>query len=195
VSPLRGCMVSHFMSHRFRGGLRSFVPGGTGEGCAAPAGLGATARTPTHRFRGGLRSFVPGGTDGGHVPPLRGLVLPRELQPTASAVGYDLSSLAGLTGGMCRPCGAWRYRANSNPPLPRWATIFRPWRDWRGDVSPLRGLALPRELQPTASAVGYDLSSLAGLASMCRPCGAVRHCTSCLRVSRPSVLEWRHFSF
>jgi hypothetical protein len=32
-------------------------------------------------------------------------------------------------------------------------------------VSPLRGLALPRELLPTASAVGYDLSSLMGLAA------------------------------
>jgi REP element-mobilizing transposase RayT len=27
---------------------------------------------------------------------------------------------------MCRPYGAWGYHADAYPPLPRWATIFRP---------------------------------------------------------------------
>jgi REP element-mobilizing transposase RayT len=44
----------------------------------------------------------------GYVPRLWGLTLPRERLPTASAMGYDLSSLAGLAIwlAMCRPCGA-----------------------------------------------------------------------------------------
>jgi hypothetical protein len=32
---------------------------------------------------------------------------------------------------MCRPYGAWDFHASMVPPLPRWATLFRPWRDWR----------------------------------------------------------------
>jgi hypothetical protein len=90
VSPLRGCMVSHFITHRFRGGLRSFVPGGTGKRRCRPWGLHAS----------------------------------RKRVPTASP---------SLCSGQAR-----------------WATFFRPWRDWQEEVSPLRGLGCRADVYPTA---------------------------------------------
>ena len=31
---------------------------------------------------------------------------------------------------MCRPSGASHHFDTGFPPLPRWATLFRPWRGW-----------------------------------------------------------------
>src|SRR6267154_1630386 len=125
--------------HRSLGGLRCFVPDGTGQRVAqplnefsdgvdfnlfwlilrAPTGLGDTSRMFPHRSRGGLRCFVPDGTgqrvaqplnefsDGvdfnfvlvSFVPPQRGLGISPGCFPTAPAVGYVVSSLTGLAKG------------------------------------------------------------------------------------------------
>src|SRR6267143_2015871 len=118
--------------HRSRGVLRCFVPDGTGQRVAqplnefsdgvdfnlfwlilrAPTGLGDTSRMFPHRSRGGLRCFVPDGT--GHW-------VAQPLNEFSDGVDFNLFWLV-----LCRPYGAWGYLPDVSPPLPRWATLFRP---------------------------------------------------------------------
>src|SRR6267154_3198939 len=110
--------------HRSLGGLRCFVPDGTGQRVAqplnefsdgvdfnlfwlilrAPTGLGDISRMFPHRSRGGLRCFVPYGT---------GQRVAQPLNEFSDGVDFKFVLVS-----FARPYRAWGYLADVSPPLP-----------------------------------------------------------------------------
>src|SRR5882672_6878160 len=113
-------------------------------------------------------------------------------RPFLGSMAWDTIRDA-LLGNHVPPLRGLVLRANTVPPLPRWATLFRPWRDWK-QLNP--SCRLTRTIPAHKINEGRDLGRSSDVTfsptQRAQPADSFRHCP---RVHRDGGTRLLAFNF